>query len=379
MTTPECTRLTLVEAFHDGRLGPQESAAMERHVVGCASCSAMARDLDRIGESLRAPRDPATPLEHQRQKLALLRRATALPQDRAPAWGMRVAFGAVALAAAVLLGWTGASLRAGSAQPSVALHLRTPPRLALARETTLKPSDDARFERTRTAGLEVVTLQTGTLDVTVRPLAAGERFVVRTADAEVEVRGTALRVQASGGKIKSVAVAEGTVEVRYAGFSAVIPSGGSWQATNPDAAPSAPPSAAPTQPAAPPPLAVRSPRVASRVAAAPARTAEPPPAPEAAPAPPAAPPQPSVSPASRAFGDAMAALRRGDFDRGAAALATFSADHAGDARADEADYLRAIALQRAGKSDAAAAAAKQYLATRPAGAHRAEAQQIAGR
>jgi outer membrane protein assembly factor BamD (BamD/ComL family) len=84
-----------------------------------------------------------------------------------------------------------------------------------------------------------------------------------------------------------------------------------------------------------------------------------------------------VSPASRAFADAMAALRHGDYAGGAAQLDAFSTAHAGDPRADEADYLRAVALQRAGRATEAAAAARQYLARRPVGAHRAEAKEIA--
>jgi len=74
----------------------------------------------------------------------------------------------------------------------------------------------------------------------------------------------------------------------------------------------------------------------------------------------------------------MSALRRGDFAGGAAQLEAFSGAYGGDARADEADYLRAIALQRAGRKAEAAAAAKRYLSARPGGAHRAEAKQIAG-
>jgi len=174
----------LVEALRDGRLGPQESASMERHVPTCAACSAAARELDVIGDAVRAPQPPATPLEHQRARLALLRRATEPAPARAPSWTPRAVLVAAAMALAAVLGWTGARMM-GPATAPIALHMRPPPRLAPARETTLRPSDDARFERTRTAGLEVVTLSNGTLDLTVRPLGPGERFVVRTVDAEV--------------------------------------------------------------------------------------------------------------------------------------------------------------------------------------------------
>jgi TolA-binding protein len=227
-----------------------------------------------------------------------------------------------------------------------------------------------------------VTLTSGTLDVTVRPLAAGERFIVRTTDAEIEVRGMAFRVEAEQGRIRGIAVAEGAVEVRYAGFSAVIPSGGSWRATSSAAAPAVPrpiPPPAPSE-ARPPPSPPRAP-FGVRAAPAPARepreprdapsaaVSSPPPAPSAA---------PSAPPASREFAEAMRALGRGDYMGGAAQLEAFSVAHPGDPRADEADYLQAIALQRAGRAAEARAAARRYLATRSEGAHRAEARKIAG-
>lgn len=378
--TTACPRAELVEALHDGRLGPQDRASMERHVSGCATCGGLAHELDVIGESLRAPRDPATPLEHQRARLALMRRAAEGAPSAEPRRATRFAVAGLALAAAVLLGWTGARLTAPP-PPMAALHLRPvimAPRLALAPETTLKPSNDARFERSRHGALEVVTLKTGTVDLTVRPLAAGERFVIRTDDAEVEVRGTALRVEADQGKIRSVAVAEGAVEVRYAGFSAVIPSGGSWRATSetPAAAPAAPsaaPASVPVLAAAPAPRAA-SPRLASRANPEPAA----PPAPKVVePAPPAPPPVPTLSQASLAFAAALGAMRRGDYAASALQLEKFSGAHASDARTDEAEILRAIALQRAGRSDEAAAAASRYLSGRPSGAHRVEAKRIA--
>jgi ferric-dicitrate binding protein FerR (iron transport regulator) len=370
MTTRACAKATLVEALRDGRLGPQESASVERHLATCAECGALAQDLERIGAALRVPSPPATPLEHQRARVALLERAALAPASRPPRRRAPV----VLLAAAVLAlvaasGWTAGRFTAKPAEAMIARHVPRPPRLALGAETTIRSSDDASFERTRSAGVEVLTLARGTLDVTLRALAPGERFVVRTKDAEIDVHGTAFHVEAEDGRIRGVAVSEGTVEVRYAGFSAVIPSGGSWRATGPNE----PVAAAPSAPAPPP---VATPKVAARAPIAPKRAAPPPEPPVAARAPPA-PPAAGPPPAARDFAAAMAAIRRGDYGGAAEQLEAFSAAHAGDARADEADYLRAVALQRAGRNAEAAAAARRYLATRPSGAHRPEAQQIA--
>jgi ferric-dicitrate binding protein FerR (iron transport regulator) len=385
MSKPNCPKATLVEALRDGRLGAQERASMERHLASCAECAELARTLDRIGDALRAPLPTATPLEHQRARAGLLERASAVDLQPAGVRSFAKPMMAMAMAAAVLLaiglGWIGGRATAPEARTLTAHRMPRPPHLA-APETSIKPSNDARFERTREGAVEVVTLATGALDVTVRPLAQGERFVVRTGDAEIDVRGTAFRVEADRGKIRGVVVAQGTVEVRYAGFSAVIPAGGSWKASA-DAPTSAPkpaetasPSAAPS---APPPVApAPTPRVI--VARNTPRPEAAPPAPEpssAAPAPPPPPAPRGLSPASRAFASAMQALDRGDYEAGAKELGAFASAHADDARADDAEFLHAIALQRAGRTAEAAAAAQRYLAGRPNGAHRAEARRIA--
>ncbi|WP_437525442.1 FecR domain-containing protein [Sorangium sp. So ce726] len=391
MTAPDCPKAALVEALHSGRLSPREGPAVEHHLGVCAACAALARDLERIGAAVRAPRALATPLEHQRARLSLLRRATEPPASRAPLLRTRLSLSGVALALAGAAAWAGTvAVRRPEERPALALRHVLPPRPPPGRGTIIRPSDDARFERERNAGLDVVTLVNGALDLTVRQLAAGERFLVRTTDAEIEVRGTTFRVEAERGQIRGVAVTEGTVEVRYAGFSAVIPSGGSWRATG-DADAALPPTGA-----LPPPPGAGAAASPSGVVAAPspgaaAATAPPakPPAQERR-APPGAPSAaargqrsaagaaPQRSPAAREFAEAMRALGRGDYADSAAQLEAFSAAHPGDARADEADYLQAIALQRAGRAAEAAAAAKRYLAARPNGAHRAEARKIAG-
>lgn len=411
MTTPDCPRTTLVEALRDGRLGPQESASMERHLEGCAVCSELAGDLDKIGHVVRAPRETLTQLEHQRARVALLQRAAMQAPLRVTSSGPRFAFGAVLMAAAVILGFWGGRWNSGPDRVAVALHMGALPIPTNNSKLGLHASDDARFQRNRTADLDELTLEHGVIEVKLQKLETGKRFVVRTKDAQIDVRATAFRVEAEGGRIRSVAVEQGTVEVQYAGFTAVIPAGGSWRATaeSPDLdKPAAKtetemptPAAATTTASAPAtssvvatgPKTPRTPKsqpaftdifepekleaVRGREIVAPPPVVNPPdpPAPNATITAPAALP----SPASRTFAEAMAAMRRGDYAGSADKLAQFAQTHAGDARADEADYLRAIALQRAGKHDAAIAAAKRYLASRPNGAHRADAARIAGK
>jgi TolA-binding protein len=84
------------------------------------------------------------------------------------------------------------------------------------------------------------------------------------------------------------------------------------------------------------------------------------------------------SQASQDFAEAMKALARGDFTEAAGKLEGFVAAHPRDSRVEEAVYLDAIALERAGRLSDAKAAARRYLEAYPGGAHRAQARRIAG-
>ncbi|HVY36276.1 MAG TPA: FecR family protein [Polyangia bacterium] len=80
-------------------------------------------------------------------------------------------------------------------------------------------------------------LASGAVSVHVSKLKAGERFVLVTPDAEVEVRGTRFKVdvvpaaaECGGGTVTRVAVEEGLVEVRTATGDARVPAGAHWPA-----------------------------------------------------------------------------------------------------------------------------------------------------
>ena len=85
------------------------------------------------------------------------------------------------------------------------------------------------------------------------------------------------------------------------------------------------------------------------------------------------------SAASREFAAAVGQIDARDPEAAARALSDFSARHPDDVRAEDADFLAIVALQRAGRHAAAALAAQRYLARHPAGARRAEAAAIAQR
>jgi hypothetical protein len=83
---------------------------------------------------------------------------------------------------------------------------------------------------------QLFRLTAGSLSAKVHKLAQGERFVVRTADAEVEVRGTAFRVavvaagdaSCGAGLTTRVSVDEGVVAVRSGATEVRVPAGHAW-------------------------------------------------------------------------------------------------------------------------------------------------------
>ena len=72
----------------------------------------------------------------------------------------------------------------------------------------------------------------------------------------------------------------------------------------------------------------------------------------------------------------MSALDGGDNRTAAARFAAFLATHPRDARAEDAAYLRVIALQRAGDAASMKEAAIQYLRRYPNGFRRAEVEAL---
>lgn len=91
-----------------------------------------------------------------------------------------------------------------------------------------------------------------------------------------------------------------------------------------------------------------------------------------------APPAHEPPQGSHDFAEAMKLLERGDFSASASKLASFAASYPNDPRVEDAAYLEAIALERAGRMVEAKAAARRYVSTYPAGAHRVQARRLAG-
>ncbi|HVT08812.1 MAG TPA: FecR family protein [Polyangia bacterium] len=115
--------------------------------------------------------------------------------------------------------------------------------------TSLTVAADSELHLLRADAERWVRLAAGAVSVHVAKLKAGERFVLVTPDAEVEVRGTRFKVDVvpaaadcGGGTVTRVAVEEGLVEVRTASGATRVPAGAHWPiGCEPAAAPAAPP------------------------------------------------------------------------------------------------------------------------------------------
>ena len=75
----------------------------------------------------------------------------------------------------------------------------------------------------------------------------------------------------------------------------------------------------------------------------------------------------------------MRLIARGDYAARADKLDAYQHANPADARAEDAAYLSVLALQRAGRREAAVAAARRYLQRYPRGYRRSEVQAIAAR
>jgi TolA-binding protein len=124
--------------------------------------------------------------------------ATVAQQPRSSRTRVVAAISALAAAAAVLVVW---------------LVTRTAD--APAAKDSIAPVGVAQYERASGWPDFVVRIDDGRVAIAVAPLADGERFRAKTADAEIEVRGAHFVVGAERGRLTSVAVTEGRAELRW--------------------------------------------------------------------------------------------------------------------------------------------------------------------
>ncbi|MEZ4443590.1 MAG: FecR domain-containing protein [Polyangiaceae bacterium] len=388
-----CESLPVVEALRDGRLGPKERESIERHLEVCTECRAHRDSLESLTELGRRAGEVAalTPLEHRRRRLALLRAAAGPRSAEAvsrphPAlrWSLPLAALVLGAAALALVLGSPSGLFAPAGQP---LLSRATNNDCVGDITTavVTSAPVARFDRqlAREGSERVhrVRLTSGTIEVMVQPLKPRQRFLVVTDRGEVEVRGTHFTVTADEGRLTAVDVVEGRVEVRRDDMTRILTAGEAWALAEPTAVAQVEPVAA-AEPQASPPTATTSPAPAPPPAPAtsvesPEPPSESPSATPSAEAPPSVPAEPDAT--SQELAAALREMEQGHYEEAGKRLEALSGQHPDHVLAEDADYLRIVALQRAGRHAAAARAARAYLARHPRGARRAEAEAIARR
>jgi FecR-like protein/putative zinc finger protein len=349
MTATACPRLFEAEAMRDGRLSGAERASFERHVTVCPSCSREVKALEAPAASLRAsPWDhtAADELHVRRERTRLLAafdRALLAPR-RSWSVGHRLLWpaGVAALVFAIL----------------VLRQVRPAEAPAHASGAVVHADSTAVWAERMVGDRENVVLERGALWIHVDHSSGEGRLLVVLPDGELEDIGTTFTVSANDGHTTRVAVQEGHVVLRLRGRAAIALGPGDTWIPDPRPVASAWASAAPP--------------------AAPARTARLDRSERSAPS-----PRPSASLAfpqapdsSVDFRAAMAALDVGDNHQAAAAFANLLENHPRDARAEDAAYMRVIALQRSGDSTGMKQAALEYLRRYPAGFRQAEVEPL---
>ena len=345
MTLASCPRLFEVEAARDGRLTGAELKSFERHLSACPVCSREAEALEAPAAALRmstaGKRDELQVRRERTRLLAAFDAELVVPGRR---WDRRWLW-PIPIAAAALVGafvvW-----RAG----------REPVHPASA---VVRASSAAEWSERAVGSLERIELARGSLwlhvDHSSRP---DRRLVVALPDGELEDTGTTFTVSVDGERTTRIEVQDGSVLLRLRGqLPVAIGSGGTWS-PNPASAPAAATSAASTVPLSPSHVASVAPAASAALGSA----------------------EPSIAALtldpSRDFRAAMSTFNSGDNARAAAQFAHFLAKHPRDPRAEDAAYLRVIALHRSGDAPGLKNAAQDYLRRYPSGFRHAEVEAL---
>lgn len=345
-----CPRLFEVEALRDGRLTGAEVVRFQSHLAACAVCAREARALQAVAEALRSSTNfaDADELRVRRERTRLLAAFDAslvpAPRSLARLW-LRSAAAVALLSVLAALAFVLWPARPAPSQSPGAPLARAP------EPVTIQADSSARWSRHVDAGLDKIVLERGALSIRVDHAASPRRLLVILPDGELEDIGTTFFVSADAGHTTRVTVQDGSVVLRLHGTPPLaLDAGDSW---SPPPAPAATP-----LPSTPPPARAR-------------RSVKP--TPSAPPAPRQSTPDPDPSAEFRA---AMSAFNSGDNIRAASLFAAFLSQHPRDLRAEDAAYLRVLAVQRAGDSPATQQAAHDYLSRYPRGFRHAEVEDL---
>ncbi|MBL8601006.1 MAG: FecR domain-containing protein [Myxococcales bacterium] len=363
MTAP-CLRAPELEAALDQRLSADARDAVLAHAETCARC----RDALDARAALRAhldalPRLRPDPLGARRLRAAIMAKTLVAPPEGT---AHRVAPWHLAAAAVLTVGLAGAvAVRFTAPRNAGETSTQAPPALALGAAGAMRSAPGARYLVLSTGAFTHVRLLEGSAHFSVVHRRAGERFVVSTDDAEVEVRGTRFVVEVARRRLRSVRVDEGRVAVRRRGQPEQLLDRGATLRV--DETPTETPTETSAETPAEPERVVR--------ASAPSR-----------------PPTAESAPPRRSDDEGLALRRDRDFREGALAflrredrtaaesLGRFLARaEPSDARREDARYVRVLALSRLGEGAASRREAMAYLREFSRGLRRAEVVSVAVR
>ena len=368
---PTCPRLFEVEALRDGRLTGVEVARFQSHVRACPDCAHEMQALAELGDALRST--TASPEAHElhvrRERTRLLAAfdASLVPvpnRGRAKLW-----LGAVAAFALVI------------ALLALRLHPSPPvsPVAASSESVKVQAATTTKWSRRAENKRETISLETGTLSIRVDHQLPHRRLLVLLPDGELEDIGTTFSVSAAAGHTTQVTVQDGSVVLRLRDAPALtLRAGDSWipapaLAPLPSAARQAPaPPIPPAHSAKRSPTAVGSSRMPAAAASAVANAANVP----GVAAVPSATDSVNRSDPAADFRVAMSSFTGGDNARAASLFTAFLNQHPRDSRAEDAAYLRVLALQRAGNLNGMKQAAAEYLKRYPHGFRQAEVEPL---
>ena len=262
-------------------------------------------------------------------------------------------------------------------------------RIGAPRGTTLTLEGGGEVAVKEASSIQRYELKEGAIRARVAKLVTGERFIIATADAEVEVHGTAFRVavvpvnpSCGSGTITRVSVTEGVVSVRRDGAEVRVTPGHTWPETCDQTPPAA--SAASAAPSARVRVRGGMARGNGMRISAPAVAEAETPAPTEAPAPVEAPPaaQPSL-PLTKSelaaqndmFASAVRAKRRGQGSQAVRIFERFTREYPASPLAESAAAQR-MKLLAVIDAVAARRAANDYLSRYPAGFARLDARHL---
>ncbi len=343
-----CDQSWKADAREAGTLVTSDAASFERHTRGCRECRDRVRVDDRIRTLLnQLPAAEPGDLRIHRLRARIL--SDAGQRTRQPPRWAQARLIEVATFAAVLVAIALLAVRFGSSA------LREDP---LAGTVTAMPG--ARWSQSRKARVETVLVTEGELWIFVRKQTQGERFLVETPDGELEVRGTTFSVSVEEGSTRHVHVVEGLVILRLRDHPATeLAAGQTWdlESSKTPSAPAPDVTYAPIGPSAAP---------AAAPSASVARN----------------PSAPAVSRAATETGDDQAAMdlyRGGHYGEAAERFRQFAAQHRSSALREDATFLEALTLTKAGHVDAGSVAAWRHLGEFPSSFHKKEASLLLAR